>query len=55
MKLVWMLVVMTAHNFTISEVPYENSDKCLDARVKINLPYLATCFPKLVSNNTQVF
>lgn len=55
MKLAWILVIMTAHNFTLSEVPYENSDKCLSARVKIHLPYLATCYPKQVPKDTQVF
>tara|TARA_R100001594_G_scaffold1044_3_gene4308 strand:- start:15337 stop:15519 length:183 start_codon:yes stop_codon:yes gene_type:complete len=55
MKLVYMLIVMTSFNHTLSSIPYQTMDDCLAMARQINLPYLATCTPKIVSDKTETY
>ncbi len=55
MKIVYMLVVLTSFNHTLSAVPYAKMDDCREMARAVALPYLASCIPKLVSKDTQTF
>ena len=55
MKLVFMLVVLSSFNHTLSEVPYRTMDDCRTMARLVNLPYLASCMPRLVDPNTKTF
>jgi len=55
MKLVFVLVVMTSFNHTLSETIYAKMSDCLDMQRKIQLPYLASCLPRTVLKSTQAF
>ena len=55
MKLVYMLVVVTSFNHTLSTVPYAKMNDCREIARLIALPYIASCIPKLVSKETKTF
>ena len=55
MKLVFVLVVMTSFNHTLSETVYSKMSDCLAMQRKIQLPYLASCLPRTVEKSTQAF
>ena len=55
MKLVFKLVVLSSFNHTLSEVPYKTMEDCREMARLVNLPYIATCIPKLVDKLTKTF
>jgi len=50
-----MLVVLSSFNHTLSEVPYKTMKDCREMARLVNLPYIATCIPKLVDKLTKTF
>ena len=55
MKVVFVLIVMSSQNYTLSPTIYTKMDDCLKMQRKIQLPFLASCLPKTVPQNTKAF
>ncbi len=50
-----MLVVLSSFNHTLSEVPYRTMEDCRIMARLVNLPYIASCMPKLVDSTIKTF